>query len=481
MCVMILTNVFTGTTTSEDAPFLAGSTNPEETPFLTGSTNPDEAPTKAKTLRSTICWNIFNVMCFFTGQFYFKNARLSLTTAPFLFIFGVMNLYSTGFNFYVMTCPYESCGYIDVIHANSSHLFGIAVMNSDYYSNFQKFVFTMASLSGTLSYFYMVRSLNTNHIKSIWNYCTKKAGETENKEDEDPISPFSEETALKQKQAFIFWFIFAINFVVYLGSVSLFFKILYMIINKSDSVEVKFWDCFGLVSQFVSWFCAILSCFIFSKIAYTIANQCIYDLHDHLDEVDKNEAKGAYEKLNKKFKINLVGCTDKNVSYFQVLKDVDQHYVKVMKRSLEMYGSWFAVHWLCYTVTAFLSVAYVIQHIVRDMYSKNSPCQGEHNTMCRLSLAYNILFSISHCILFLYPCFRAASVTASRYKIIRIISRANWNRVPIEQKQAFLQYMELEDCTFKVSILCATVTFGFNLAYFSIFAGIMTVILKLSL
>ena len=115
------------------------------------------------------------------------------------------------------------------------------------------------------------------------------------------------------------------------------------------------------------------------------------------------------------------------------------------------------------------------------MSGEKSHCQREHYPMCRLKLAYNFLFSISHCISFLYPCFRAASVTASRYKIIHMISRANWNRVPMEQKQAFLHYMELEDCTFKVSILCATVTFGFNLAYFSTFAGIMTVILKLSL
>ena len=149
--------------------------------------------------------------------------------------------------------------------------------------------------------------------------------------------------------------------------------------------------------------------------------------------------------------------TDNNVNYFQVLKDVDQHYVKLMKQSLEMYCSWF-VHWLCYTVTALLSAAYLIQHILMDMHGKKSHCQGEHYLMCRLKLAYNFLFSSSHCILFLYPCFRAASVTVSRYKIIRMISRANWNRVPMEQNQAFLQYMELEDCSFKVSILCAIVS-----------------------
>ena len=152
---------------------------------------------------------------------------------PCFLLFGLMNIYATIFNFYVMACPYDDYGYIDDKHSNySCFLLDITVMTSSYYRDFQKFMFTCASLSGPPSYFYMVCSLNTKYIKSIRNYITKKAGyglngdnktETENKEGQYPISPFSLETALKPKQVRIFWSIFSLNLAIYLSSAFVFF------------------------------------------------------------------------------------------------------------------------------------------------------------------------------------------------------------------------------------------------------------------
>ena len=435
------------------------------------------------------------MLCYGSGLIYFDNPK-QIFQVPQLIIFSVFNLYSLGFNFYVMTCPYSNCSYIDVQHAESQHadtnlsLLGLSPFPSKNYQDYQKFLFTFASFSGTASYFFMIFALNSNNLKSCCPCITKEV-------EGSLLSPFSDEFSLKKKQSSYFFIIFLVNIFVYLGSVVVFFTIFGQLIDRSDSAFHKSVDSLGLVSQFISWFCAILSCFIFSKVAYSVANICIDDLYRYLNIVASNNEiaeivrgdSGAqqilksYDIVNELTKCSLTVTepTPLGVSYFSILKDVDQWYVKKNKASLRIYSFWFAIHWLMYTITAFMSITNVIQHIVRDMYGDNIECHGEQNAMCRLSLAYDLLFAISHCILFIYPCYRAATVTSSRNILINRISRDNWFLVPLEQKQAFLLYLNSEDCTFKVSILCASVTFGFNLAYFSIFAGIMSIILKISL
>ena len=98
--------------------------------------------------------------------------------------------------------------------------------------------------------------------------------------------------------------------------------------------------------------------------------------------------------------------------YLNILSTIDRLYYCILKDSLQPYGKWFAV--LTYTLTAFLSVAYVIQAVLEELYGDKTKCRGEHNEYCRLSLAYIMLFSLNHCLLFLYPCFRAATVTSTR-------------------------------------------------------------------
>lgn len=167
--------------------------------------------------------------------------------------------------------------------------------------------------------------------------------------------------------------------------------------------------------------------------------------------------------------------------YFEMLKAVDKWYSNLMENSLHQYSTWFAVHWFMYTLTAFLSLAYAIEYILMELYSNPFSCHSEHTSHCRLILSYILLFSFHHCILFLYPCFRAASITAARFALIKKVSNAVWPLIPLAEKQAFIQYLKDENCTFKVSIICAKLSFGFELAYFSIFLGIMSVVLKISL
>ena len=72
-------------------------------------------------------------------------------------------------------------------------------------------------------------------------------------------------------------------------------------------------------------------------------------------------------------------------------------------------------------------------------------------------------------------------MTTAYTLMIKNVSNVEWRNISVEDKERFINYIKIQDCTFKVSILCAKLSFGFNVAYFSIFVGILGVTLKLAL
>ena len=167
--------------------------------------------------------------------------------------------------------------------------------------------------------------------------------------------------------------------------------------------------------------------------------------------------------------------------HLTTLKKLDTWYVKIIRSSIAPYSTWFAVHWILYTLTAFMSISYFAEAILEELHGySHKQCFSTQNTACILDLVYIGLFMLEHCVLFLYPCFRAASVSAARSTLIKEISRAEWNHIPLDQKQSFCAYLKDQECDFKISILCAKIPFGFNITFISIFFGVFGVILKLS-
>ena len=65
--------------------------------------------------------------------------------------------------------------------------------------------------------------------------------------------------------------------------------------------------------------------------------------------------------------------------------------------------------------------------------------------------------------------------------MIKKVSRAKWTKISLDDKEKFVNYLQVQDCTFKISILCAKLSFGFQIAYFSMFVGIFGVVMKLAL
>ena len=207
-------------------------------------------------------------------------------------------------------------------------------------------------------------------------------------------------------------------------------------------------------------------------------------LDDYLERANIPQKQAAFncdgniEEMFQRLQDNLHNVELRHRAYETILKKMDQKYTKMVKKSLEPYGTWFAVHWVLYTLTAFMSIAYFAETVTQELYG--GICHHEHTEICRLNLAFILLFTLEHCILFLYPCFRAASVTAARGVLIRKVSEASWNHIPHTAKDSFIKYLENHRSGFKVTILCTQIDFGYNIAYISIFVGIFGVILKLS-
>ena len=323
-------------------------------------------------------------------------------------------------------------------------------------------------------------------------------------------------TRLSPKQASYFMFIFSLNMLVFFGNVAVLFVMFSKSVDKKRKID-EIVDAIGLSSQFASLLCAILSCFIFSKLAYSVSSTCTHTLPKLYMKVNEasiitrarvmQAGQGQAEIVNVQGQeiVPQYGAIDANqadsINYLKdrryitqddidknnslhLLKAIANWYTRLVHSTLHPFGTWFAVHWVLYTMSAFMSISYLIETIILELYGHEDAdrqCHGEHTMACRLRLSYAFLFAINHCILFLYPCFRAASVTTAYTSMIKRVSRAEWGNVSLDDKENFISYLKLQDCTFKVSILCAKLSFGFYIAYFSIFVGIFGVILKLAL
>ena len=226
------------------------------------------------------------------------------------------------------------------------------------YPNYSKFHVCVAGIKGK--------------ITSMWEAC----GDTKNPCNGDPklelLNPFydnisdSQSTLLRSKQSFYFQSILWFNLLTFGLCISTFFALFSMIYNRHDVFWKRFIDIGGLVCQFYSW-------------------------HSGADPKG-----GVQHKQNKDYRIDLVR---KSKTYVESLKVIDKWYTHTVKTSLHPYGTWFALHWLLYTLTAFLSIAYVIEVVIKELYGPDPDdirCHGEHNIKCRLTLAYTILFSLNH-------------------------------------------------------------------------------------
>ena len=476
----------------------------------------------------------FYFLCSLTGQLMVRSECFDRDNRPvikvilrswifvsstlFLIIFGIANFLSFIFDIVaIIWCPFEHCGYIYVSvnktwhnltnhTGNTTSVGGPSAESLNQYDDWQKTVITTATISGLLSYYWIVILVLcplygvcnpcSRHIcdcvANIWKKCGQEDAQS-SANNEELLNPFIDSnespysTSLQPRQSFYFHLIFWMNLLIFAAGVVVFFIILADRIDSKDNL-LKIFDITGLTAQFGSQFCAIMSCFIFSKVAYAVSSRYL-QMEKSFDKVNQEAGVAQWNVFLTELETDhYIKPTDRrtiaesDTPHLTTLKVLDKWYVRRMKGSLDPYGTWFAIHWLLYTLTAFMSITYFAETVLEDLYGfTHKECHSPHNISCNLDLAYIALFMLEHCILFLYPCFRAASVTAARQSLIKRVSKADWNHIPALEKESFCTYLNNYSCSFEISILCAKLPFGFSLAYVSIFFGVFGVILKLSI
>ena len=220
-----------------------------------------------------------------------------------------------------------------------------------------------------------------------------------------------------------------------------------------------------------SQFCAIQSCFIFSKIVYVVTNR-LNKLDTKMDCVD-------YENLNEHDGIEMM-CKEeflkKENGQYYWLREIDKVFIKEVKPTLDLLGVWFIFHWIAYAITTMLLSAFIVQVII-DVIRYGSHSVGNMMPTAEPGITasyvcYVVIFTLVHAYLFLYPCFRAAAIGTARAKMIGKLTNKNWYKFPLDDQLNFIQYLKTQKFSFRVSLFCTNMSFGFNWVFVSFFIAI---------
>ena len=354
--------------------------------------------------------------------------------------------------------------------------------NMSQFEIFTKLVIVFFAVSSCLSFNMFILALCCTYKCDWLRDCTRPRDEEPHQPDEKPpkLEPFfftqddlfarhnssNEERQRQQEEASIsttlhlpesmyFFFLLVFNVSLWIICIVLFVSWHY---NKESYYDSKLSiaaDATGFSVYMYSLFCTIVSCFIFSKLANSVSERC-----SNLEKV--------YSK-------------DNIVSHYNEMVKRDEKFTKQAQATLNWFEYWFTVHWIFYTVTSFLSIALfldiLLRYIQADLIEPPKSAVG----FSYEELWLTGLFTLSHCLLFLYPCFKAATVTLSREKMIKKVSKKllDGNNTGTNE-QVFIQYLKNKKYGFRISFFCARLRFSFNVAYISIFIGLLGVLTKLT-
>ena len=415
-----------------------------------------------------------------------------------------LNLGVLVFNFYAIffQCPFPYCTYVagpfqmaefNITFGNTSAQVGF----TKEYFDMQKIVITMAILSGSLSYVIMLYILVTHYSvfrlkyhglkskldefinKHVSSYA-QHVGEKERvkKAHRRILNPFPfhqegeregpeyKKAILHAQQMCCFYFIFILSVLLFSASVG----VLIWILNKENGIHKdnitkhrvnefelhRVIDYLGIAAILCTQYCAIISCFIFSKIAYAVTIEC--------------------SAVMKQFKSIIIQNTNEDTMITQ-LHTEDEAFQKLSTKSMRPFRFWFTIHWFFYAVTAFASLAYLAETITERLYGALRHC----DTTCDMTIVFIFLFTLVNIVLFLYPCFRAASILDTRNSLIKKFCNESNGNLSMEQKLIFVEYMKQRKCGFILTIFCTRIEFGFNIAYISIFLGLLSIVIKFTL
>ena len=287
----------------------------------------------------------------------------------------------------------------------------------------------------------------------------------------NPLHPFddtengnniveSTSTKLDHKERITFW-LFLLLSLILLAAMCIVFIYHYItrqplsqqqnsthIIYRYNVTTIKGFEITTAAAYFYSLFCTISSCFIFSKVMYGIQNQC------------KGLLKG-----------------EKTISKFI---EEDENFIKVAMKTQRPFEMWFFIHWVLYIITSFLSLSFLFEAINKKIQASLVTLPPDSGiAFHNIEFILITLLAASNSFFFLYPCIRAAGVTESRRRLIRKVNNhTNYLNLTDDKKRAFVTYLKEKNYGFRLNILCAHVKFNLNIAYISIFIGLLGVLIK---
>ena len=161
----------------------------------------------------------------------------------------------------------------------------------------------------------------------------------------------------------------------------------------------------------------------------------------------------------------------------QLLIEADKTFLQCAKKTLCCFQFWFFIHWLFYIITSFLTIALSIEAILLDIRGTQHHIQpGVHfsdEEMCLLAI-----LSFSNVLMFIYPCFQAASITRARKKYIRYLSKEYAKTDQKELVDSYVKYLQSRDFGFRLYVGCTHIPFNLNVAYTSILIGAFGIVLS---
>ena len=273
----------------------------------------------------------------------------------------------------------------------------------------------------------------------------------------------STSTQLDEKESFIFWLFLLLSIALLVGMCIVFFihyNKRHPLSQEKDNIHITYrynvttivgFEIVTAVAYFYSLFCTISSCFIFSKVMYGIQNQC-----KDLFKVEKEASKFIKE---------------------------DKKFTEVAIETQRPFEMWFFIHWVMYIITSFLSLSFLFEAINKKIQASLVTLPPDSGIAFHdEELILIALLAASNSFFFLYPCIRAAGVTESRKRLIREVNESidfNFeNNIKNDIRRAFVNYLKEKNYGFRLNILCAHVKFNLNIAYISIFIGLLGVLIK---
>ena len=439
-------------------------------------------------------WKVFYFFCFLSGQYInvdvTKSTCKKVVSVVGLILFGIQFLLYLG---HVVTAVVvkvdriENISYIvntsnGTINCSLPHVhwkFSTAITVSSIASFFSYSFFTILILMPVNGIFPCF-SKRRRYIDSVFcNACS----DTHRKAFKNgTLSPFDDSdisSELSTAQTRCFFFNYIIGYILFCLSFSF---SMYFTISVYDnqqpffnlgSCSISILNVAKIALHFSTELCAIQSCFIFSKIVYKVTNKLKQlatdmDRADGVNDIQQVENNGI---INNLFQSNDKEKVDR-ARYFW-LRKMDKDFIDQVKPTLDLLGVWFFVHWVMYALTTVLLTAFVLQNFL-DI-ARNNLKSMDHLLPDELEWPYFLylfFFTVFHAYLFLYPCFRAASIAAARTKFISTVFGNQWLHIPIGIENNFIHYLKTQEFAFRVPLFCASITFEFNWVYVALILAI---------